>query len=319
MTLPEDKKIVIIDCNSVVHRAYHALPRLTTKSGILVNAVYGFLLVLLRAINDFKPEFIIAAFDFPRPTFRHKIYKDYKAQRPKAPEDLYSQIPLIKDVLGKFGIIFFEKEGFEADDIIGTVVSKIRRSHPGFAVIILSGDSDSFQLIDSNTKVFILKKGVKDTVLLDKTAVINKFGGLTPSQLLSFKALRGDPSDNIPGVKGIGDKTAIKLILNFGSLENLYNEIKKGTKKAVGLKNGLKQALVKFENSAVLSKKLVRLEKNVPINFDLNKCAFGNYPKKEIINMLNKLEFYSLAKRLENGCLEKNKTKTTGDEQGKLL
>ena len=163
------KKLIIIDANAVIHRAFHALPPLTTKKGELVNAIYGFLLVFLKALKDFNPDYIVAAFDYPAPTFRHKKYKLYKATRERAPQELYDQIPKIKDFLKAFGVKILEKKGFEADDIIGTVAKAVqkRQIFPKPKTIILTGDLDALQLVDKNTKLYALRKGVKDTVLYD--------------------------------------------------------------------------------------------------------------------------------------------------------
>ena len=157
---PGKKILVIIDSNSIIHRAYHALPPLSTKSGQIINAVYGFLLVFLKAIGDFRPNYISAAFDLPAPTFRHKKYGEYKANRPKTPKDLTFQIPIVKDILSAFRAQIFEKEGFEADDIIATIATSAKESFPEISTVILSGDSDNLQLVDENTKVYILRKGV---------------------------------------------------------------------------------------------------------------------------------------------------------------
>jgi len=210
------KRLVLIDANSLIYRAYHALPPLTTKKAEPVNAVYGFLLVFLKAIREFQPDFIAACFDSPGPTFRHKKFKEYKAKRPPIPKDLVSQIPKVKEVLSAFGVPIFEKKGFEADDLIGAI-SKI--TPPDTEVIILSGDMDILQLINSRTRVFLLKRGIKNTHLYDQNMVKEEYG-ISPSQIVDFKALRGDPSDNIPGVAGIGEKTAIDLLKRFGNLEN---------------------------------------------------------------------------------------------------
>ncbi len=296
----EKKRLIVIDSNSIIHRAYHALPPLTTQKGELVNAVYGFLLVFFRAIKDFQPDFIAATFDLPAPTFRHKKYKEYKAKRPKAPEELYQQIPKTKEFLKVFGVPIFEKEGFEADDIIGTIAKLAPRKQvlPKIETIILSGDLDSLQLVDGQTKVYALRKGVKDIVLYDEKLVKEKFQGLTPNQILDFKALKGDPSDNIPGVTGIGEKTAIKLLLEFGSLENLYEKIEENSEKAKRLKPKLKETLLKYKNQAFLSKDLAKIEKNTPIDFNLEKCRWQKFDKKKVSKLLERFEFYSLVKRL---------------------
>jgi len=323
-----EKKLIIFDSNAVIHRAYHALPPLTTRDGKLVNAVYGFLLVFLRAISDFSPDFVAAAFDLPAPTFRHKIYKGYKAKRPPAPKDLYSQIPIVKEILGAFGVKIFEKEGFEADDILGTIANKVNTNKglSKISIIIISGDLDSLQLVDSSTKVYFLRKGVKDVTLYDNKAVEDKFGNLTPKQLTDYKALRGDASDNIPGVRGVGDKTATGLLLRFGTLEGIYEAIEKKSKKADDLNLKLKTILLAGKTQAFLSKKLVTLEKKVPIDFDLKECQWGNYDKKKASEALSGLEFYSLIKRIENIDQKKESLapETAGKSpavgsQGKLL
>jgi len=289
----EKKKLIIIDSNSIIHRAYHALPPLTTKKEELVNAVYGFLLVFFKAIREFQPDFIAATFDFPAPTFRHKKYKEYKAKRPPAPEELYQQIPKVKEVLEAFNVPIFEKEGFEADDIIGTIahLAPKRQIIPEVETIILSGDLDVLQLINPKTKIYSLRKGVKDIILYDEDLVKEKYGGLMPEQLLDFKALKGDPSDNIPGVPGIGEKTAVELIKEFGSLENLYQNLAK-------LKPKLKESLLFQKEQAFLSKELAEIKTNVPIDFNLKKCQWGKYNQKKIIGILKNYEFQTLIKRL---------------------
>ena len=298
----EKKKLIIIDSNSIIHRAYHALPPLTTKKEELVNAVYGFLLVFFKAIREFQPDFIAATFDFPAPTFRHKKYKEYKAKRPPAPEELYQQIPKVKEVLKAFNVPIFEKEGFEADDIIGTIahLAPKRQIIPEVETIILSGDLDVLQLINPKTKIYSLRKGVKDIILYDEDLVKEKYGGLMPEQLLDFKALKGDPSDNIPGVPGIGEKTAIELIKEFGSLENLYQNLEK-------LKPRLKESLLLQKEQAFFSKELAEIKTNVPIDFNLKKCQWREYDKEKITKILSSLEFYSLIKRLPESKWKKEK------------
>src|SRR4030043_617619 len=261
----EHKRILIIDANSIIHRAFHALPILTTKKGEITNAVYGFLLVFFKAIKDFHPDYIAACFDLPLPTFRHKKYKPYKAKRPKAPEELYQQIPRIKEVLKLFNVPIFEKQGFEADDIIGTIAALSPRKQivPPIETIIASGDLDALQLVNKQTKLFALRKGVKDVVLYDEGLVKEKFQGLLPEQVLDFKALRGDASDNIPGVTGIGEKTAIELLLKFGTLDNLYKELEENSEKAKNLKPKLRETLLQYKEQAFLSKDLAQIDKNV--------------------------------------------------------
>ncbi len=299
------KRLIIIDSNSVIHRAYHALPPLTTKKGELVNAVYGFLLVFLKALKEFQPDYIAACFDLPGPTFRHKKFKEYKAKRPPTPEELYRQIPKVKEILKSFGVPIFEKEGFEADDVIGTISKLAPRKQviPEIETVILSGDLDALQLVNPCTKVYALRKGVKDTVLYDIEKVKEKFQGLTPEQILDFKSLRGDASDNIPGVTGVGEKTAIELLLKFGSLENIYKEIEENSEKAKNLRPKLKEILLKYKEQAFLSKTLAQINKDTPIDFNLEKCRWmspTHYPKRmeKVIQILKNFEFYSLINRL---------------------
>jgi len=297
-----EKRIVIIDANSIIHRAFHALPVLTTKKGEITNAVYGFLLVFFKAIKDFHPEYLAACFDLAAPTFRHKKYKAYKAKRPKAPDELYQQIPIIKEVLKSFNVPVFEKQGFEADDIIGTIadLSLKKQVIPPIENIIVSGDLDALQLINNQTKLFALRKGVKDVVLYDKDLVKEKFQGLLPEQILDYKALRGDASDNIPGVTGIGEKTAIELLLKFGTLDNLYRELEENSEKAKTVKPRLKEMLLKYKEQAFLSRDLAQIDRNVPINFNLKECSWENYDKERASSILKELEFYSLIEKLPN-------------------
>jgi len=307
------KRLVIIDANAVIHRAFHALPALKTKKGEIVNAVYGFLLVFLKTIKEFKPEFIAAAFDFPAPTLRHIKYKLYKANRVKAPDELYEQIPKVKQILKEFNVPVFEKEGYEADDIIGTLSKKMvkKQIYPKLEVVIVSGDADVLQLVDENIKAYILKKGVKDIVLYDGKKVEEKYQGLSPAQLVDFKALRGDPSDNIPGVKGIGEKGAIELIKKFGSLENIYKALKENDPKFKEIKNyqSLKEKLIQSKEQAFVSKMLAEINKNTPLDFNLEICRWGNYDKEKIIKVLKNYDFKSLVARLDEKISSQQKQK----------
>ena len=294
------KRLIIIDSHSLIHRAYHALPPLTTKEGEEVGAVYGFLLVFFKILKEFKPDFVVATFDLPSPTFRHKKFKLYKAKRPKLSPELSQQIPKVKEILRSFNVPIFEKEGFEADDLIGAISKLAPRKQifPKIETIILSGDFDVLQLVDSQTKVYALRRGVKDTILYDEDLVREKYQGLNPNQLVDFKALRGDPSDNIPGVRGIGEKTALQLIREFGSLENLYRELEGNTEKANQIKTRVKEALTKYKNDALISKELAQIKYDLPIDFSLEKCQFEKYDKGKIIEIFKKFEFYSLIEKL---------------------
>ncbi len=302
------KTLVIIDGNAIVHRAFHALPPLKTKKGELVNAVYGFLLALFKSINDFNPDYIVATFDLPGKTFRHQKYKLYKANRVKAPDGLYSQIPMIKGILKEFGIKIFEKAGFEADDLIGTIakLAPKKQIHPPMEVIILTGDMDALQLVDKNIKVSALRKGIKDTILYNEEAVKEKYDGLTPKQLIDYKGLRGDPSDNIPGVTGIGEKTAIALIKEFGSMDNLYEEIRKNTAE---IKEKIREKLVNQKDQAFVSRMLGEINNNVVLDFELEKCAWKGYNKDKVVKILEEYGFKTLVKRLF-GEIKKPERKT---------
>jgi len=295
------KRLIVIDGNAIVHRAFHALPPLKTKKGELVNAIYGFLLAFFSAIKEFEPDYVVATFDFPAPTFRHKKYKLYKATREKAPDELYEQIPKVKEVLENFNIQVLEKQGFEADDLIGTIadLAPKKQIHPEIETIILTGDLDALQLVNKNTKVYVLRKGVKDTVLYDKEKVKEKYDGLVPEQLVDFKALRGDPSDNIPGVTGVGEKTAISLIKEFKSLDNLYQELRDNTEKSKEIKESLRKKLLDYKEQAFVSKMLAQIKKDVAIDFDLEKNLWGSYNKDKVIKIFENYEFKTLIARLE--------------------
>jgi len=314
------KRLVVIDSNSIIHRAFHALPPLTNKKGNLVGAIYGFLLVFLKVIRELQPDFVAATFDCPGPTFRHKKFKEYKATRPPTPPELYEQIPQIKEILKVFGVPVFEKEGFEADDIVGTIsrLAPKKQIAPEIETIILSGDLDILQLIDAKTKVYSLRRGVKDTVLYDERQVKARYQGLEPEQLVDFRGLRGDPSDNIPGVTGIGEKTAINLLKDFGSLENLYKELEEKSEKAKKTKPQIRELLAQQKEQAFLSKALAEIKKNVPINFQIRNCNWGKYEKKKILEILNNYGFKSLIKRLNEIEKQDNKEQGMSGENLKL-
>jgi len=296
----DKKRLIIIDSHSLIHRAFHALPPLATKNGEEMGAVYGFLLVFFRVLKDFKPDFVVATFDLPALTFRHKKFKLYKAKRPKMAPELSQQIPKVKEILRSFNVPIFEKEGFEADDLIGAI-SKLaprKQAFPKIEIIILSSDFDVLQLVNSQTKVFSLRRGVKDAVLYDENLVKEKYKGLNPNQLVDYKALRGDPSDNIPGVRGIGEKTAIQLIGSFGSLENLYQELEEKTEEASKIKPRIKEALIKHKEDAFISKELVQINYDLPLDFNLEECQFEEYDKEKVIETFKRFEFYSLLEKI---------------------
>ncbi len=228
------------------------------------------------------------------PTFRDIEYKEYKAKRIKPPDALYNQIGKIKEVVRAFDIPIYEKQGFEADDIIGTISLRIKNNESGIRTVIVTGDLDTLQLIDEQTSVYTLRKGVKDTVIYDKKAVFERYG-LKPSQLLDFKGLRGDPSDNIPGVPGVGEVTATKLLKEFGSMERLYECLERQKDK---IQDTLKKKLLEFKEQAFFSKKLATIKRDVPIKFKLEDCRWGKYDREKVIGLFKELGFYSLIERL---------------------
>ena len=320
MEKEKKKKLVVIDSNSLIHRAYHALPPLSTRKGELVNGIYGFLLIFFRVVKELKPDLLVAAFDYPAPTFRHKEYKSYKAKRKKAPQDLYDQIPKVKEILSKSGIPCFEEEGFEADDLIGTIVTKapLKQVYPKLETVIISGDMDVLQLVNKETKVWALKKGIKEAVFYTKEKVKEKYGGLNPGQLLDFKALRGDPSDNIPGVTGVGEKTAISLINKFKSLENLYSELEENTEKAGKMPKSIREKLKSQKDQAYISKKLAEIKCDIPIDLNLSEAQLEKIDKKKMADFLWGFEFKTLIEKMDDIFGGKEKTPLSFQESDSI-
>jgi len=228
------KKLVLIDSNAIIHRAYHALPKtMSTRKGEQTNAVYGFATTLIKVLEDLHPAYVAASFDVSKATFRTEKYAAYKGTRVKADQELYDQIPRVKELLSAFNIPIYEKEGFEADDCIGTIVKNCHEHNDkclnipadGLEVYIVSGDKDIYQLIDGNIFVYSLRKGLSQMAVVDRKVIKEEYN-LDPEDFIDLKALAGDPSDNIPGVPGIGPKTATDLIQKFDTLEKLYEQIK---------------------------------------------------------------------------------------------
>ncbi len=284
------KKLILIDGNAIIHRSFHALPPLTTKKGELVNAVYGFTSTLLSVIDKFKPDYILATFDLKAPTFRHEEYKEYKATRIKAPDELYAQIDRVKEVVRTFNIPIFEKEGFEADDVIGTMIAQSEKSVESVENIIVTGDLDTLQLVSEKTKVYALRRGLSDTVIYDEAAVEERYG-LKPEQIVDFKGLRGDASDNIPGVKGIGEKTAAELLKKYGTLEDVYKNLDE-------IKGATKEKLERDRAQALLSKKLATIATNAPVKLSLREAVTHDFERDRIVKLFQELNFFSLIKRL---------------------
>ena len=285
------KKIIIIDANALIHRSFHALPdTLRTKDGVLTNAVYGFMLVFLRVIDEFNPDYLVATFDSKGKTFRHRMFKDYKAKRVKPPNELYQQIPLVKKVLKAFGVPIYSMKGLEADDLIGAIARKINKKTQLDSVIV-TGDADIFQLVNNKTKVFILRRGTKDIVLYDVEAVEKRYG-LGPEQIVNLKALAGDPSDNIPGAVGIGNKTATTLLQKYKNITNIYKHLKE-------MGGSLAERLKQSKENVYLSHKLATIKTNFPLDFSLKEAKFGKFNKQKVQATLKELEFFTLLERLK--------------------
>lgn len=292
--------LLLIDGNSLFHRAYHALPPLTDKKGEMANAVFGFSNMLIKAINEVKPSYIACAFDTAAPTFRHIEFEKYKAQRPAPPPDLYPQLPKVKKVLDAFGIAYFEKEGYEADDVLATIASRVVNSsllmvhrenkttndkRSTINVIILSGDRDCLQLVDGNIRVQMpsFAKATEGKpgwgILMGAHEVKEKYG-VEPEQMVDYKSLIGDVSDNVPGIAGIGPKTAAELLQKYGDLENLYRHIKETPSK-------VQEKLEAGKDIALAAKRLVELDRNIDLRpalpagrFTINDLRFGPDWKK---------------------------------------
>ena len=313
------KKIVLIDANALVHRAFHALPpTLNSPQGVPTNAIFGFTSVLIKMLKDLKPDYVAATFDLAGPTFRHEEFAEYKSHRVKAPDELYLQIPYIKEILTAFGIPIFEKEGFEADDLIGSLAEQTK-ALDDLQVVIMTGDLDTLQLVEKEkVVVFTLRKGVTDTFIYNEKEVKTRYD-LKPSQLIDFKGLKGDPSDNIPGVPGIGDKTASALVKAFGSLEGLYEEIsksefltrlpdgqvskksskEKAKKPKPPLTEKLIQKLLENKDQAFFSKRLATIIRDVDFEFEFEKTEWRNHLNRPVLEKtLKDLALFSLVKRL---------------------
>ncbi|MFH1175591.1 MAG: DNA polymerase, partial [bacterium] len=291
------KKLIILDCNGLIHRAYHALPPLTTRGGEMVNAVYGFFTMFFKAVNELKPDFVVAAFDLGGETFRHKQYEQYKAHREKADQELYQQIPIVQDILKSFAVPIAAMRGVEADDIIGAI-AEIAKSQ--MEVIVVTGDLDMLQLVeDGKVEVFAMRKGLTDVVLYNKEKVQERFG-FDPQYIPDFKGLKGDPSDNIPGVPGIGDKTASELIKKFNTVEELYEKLELADFSAADIKEGVKKKLLENKEQAFISKNLALIRRNTKVDFNMEDAKFGNFDLDEAKSKFEKLEMGSLIKRMDD-------------------
>ena len=290
--MSEKKRLLIVDGNSILNRAYYGIRPLSAPDGTPTNAVYGFLNILLKYLEEETPDYLGVAFDLKAPTFRHKMFDDYKAQRKPAPDDFIVQIPIMKEVLSAMDCKCIELEGYEADDIIGTV-SKICDEND-VSCSILTGDKDDLQLSSDNTvvKLVVTRMGNTTTTPYDYNAVIEKFG-VTPSECIDVKGLAGDPSDNIPGVKGVGEKTAVSLIEKYQSIENIYDKIDE-----IEVTNSVRTKLKNDKDMAFLSKKLATIIRDVPIDFKFEDYKFEEPDEKKLSEIFIRLNFKSFLKRL---------------------
>lgn len=299
--------LVLLDAHALIHRAFHALPNLTNARGEPMGATYGFATILLRILAELKPDYLAAAFDMAGPTFRHVAYERYKAQRPKADDSLVSQFSSVRRLCEAFGIPVLEKAGYEADDVIGTIAETAAKKDKNLKVIIVTGDLDTLQLVNSQVSVYTMRKGVTDTVIYDEKAVKERYG-LAPTQLADYKGLRGDPSDNIPGVAGIGEKTASELLRRYGSIEKLHASLKKAK-----LADSIRQKLEGQKEEALFSKTLATINKTVPISLSLADAVWrGAKNNEKAGKLLREFGFTSLLRRL--GYLAEETAKVASEE-----
>ena len=313
------KRLILLDTHAILHRAYHALPDFASRTGEPTGALYGLTAMLMKIIQELKPDYIVAAFDLPKPTHRHEVFDGYKAGRKETDNELVQQITRSRDVLEVFGIPIYEKEGYEADDVLGTIASGLKKN-ADVEVLIATGDMDTLQLVDKKrVQVYTLRKGIKDTVIYDEKAVHERFG-FGPDLVADYKGLRGDPSDNIPGIRGIGEKTATDLILSFGSIENIYKALKKNPEKfeQKGIKPRIKKLLEEGEEEALFSKMLATIQLDVPIDFSLPQKTWKEALQSDnVLDLFSQLGFRTLSQRFKQqfdiGAAESKAE--SGDEQ----
>jgi len=286
-------KLVVVDGHAILYRAYHALPLLSTPNGRLVNAVYGFCRMLLRIIADFKPRYLLIAFDTPKPTFRHKKFIGYQIKRPKMDKELVGQIVIVKEVLRAMKVKFLAKEGYEADDIIGTLSVKSQKLKiKSLKIIVVTGDRDLMQLVNKQTNLFIPIKGLSNGRIVNEKYV-EKDLGIRPDQVVDYKALVGDNSDNYPGVAGVGPKTAVKLLQKFGSLDNIYCNLDKIESASLATK------LKKGERAAYLSQDLARIRCDIPLKIKIKDLRLEDWKNEAVVEIFKNLGFRSLVREME--------------------
>ncbi len=296
------KTLVLLDAHAIIHRAYHALPEFLSSEGVPTGALYGISTMLMKIVGDLKPDYIVACYDLPEKTFRHEAYDGYKAGRAKTDDALISQLNSSREIFEAFNIPMYDAPGFEADDILGTIVSNLKKDK-NVNIVIASGDMDTMQLVDGNkVQIYTLKKGINDTILYNEEKVLERFG-FPPKMLPDYKGLRGDPSDNIIGIKGIGEKTATSLILKFGTIEDMYKALKKNPEsfKESGLSPRVIELIKENEEEALFSKTLATIRTDAPIKFSLpEKTFWESADLKKIEQVFLKFEFRSLFARLKS-------------------
>ena len=280
--------LMLIDGPSLVYRGYFALPPLTMSDGTLVNAVFGFLQIVLRGMQDLKPDFAMLSFDVGKPQFRFDAYPEYKAGRPSMPDDLRAQFPIVREIAQMMGIPIRDMEGYEADDVIGSLSKYATKA--GVDTYIVSGDLDGLQLVDDHVRLLTTRMGVAATVIYDEAKVGERYG-LRPDQMLDYKALKGDTSDNIPGVPGVGEKTAISLLQQFGSLDAIYENLDQ-------VKGKLRDRLTEHRESAFLSRQIGRIVTDLPVELNLDEGRTGRYDRRAVAQRFRELEFRTLIDRL---------------------
>ncbi|MFC4305431.1 DNA polymerase I [Cohnella boryungensis] len=294
-------KLVLIDGNSIINRAFYALPPLTSSNGLHTNAVLGFTTMLLKVLEEEKPSHVLVAFDAGKVTFRHEGYSEYKGGRQKTPPELSEQFPLLKELLQAFSISQFELAGYEADDIIGTMAKQAEEQ--GKTAIIVSGDKDMLQLATERVSVWITRKGVSEVERFTPAGIDEKYG-LTPAQIVDLKGLMGDASDNIPGVPGVGEKTALKLLHEFGSVENVLAHVEE-------IKGKLRENIEANKENATMSKELATIYREVPLTYSLDDVSWKGYDSSTLAAAFRKLEFKSLSERLNLGAADEAMTAET--------
>lgn len=294
------KKFVILDGHAILHRAWHAIPPLKTKDGLVVNVVYGYLTILFRILKDLQPDYLATAFDLGGPTLRHDSYEAYKATRVKQEDGFYEQIPLLLEALEKMEMPIYTKAGYEADDVIGTIAYKIKAEYPDIEVMIVSGDNDLLQLVQERISLYMPKTGVGNFKTFHPDDVKEKFGGLGPLQIIDYKALKGDTSDNIPGVPGVGDKTATNLLLEFHDIDNLYKNLEENPEKFKEkpelkftdriinlLKDNKEQAYMSYQLATIVT------DLDLP-DFKINDTVASPFDMKVVNEICQRYEFYTL-------------------------